>query len=236
MPRADALEHVVEIRIVQRPRHDRHRLHPQGERHRAHLPVAEVSGKQQHTTPFRMRLPDTLLPFRLEVRQDLVVRQRSDLDQLEQHAAEMGKHAADRRAPLLERFRRQSHARCSPARSGDESRQRCARTGRAQPRRDGQPTSAGGVRSPRDRGPAPPRCDIARSGSTPSPTGVAAATTRIRRQVRWTPPAEVSPTEAGAHRGAARCARRPWRSSRRLQRRPPAPAARSPAASAAVNQ
>ena len=36
--RADAFEHVVQVRIVEQPCHDRHRLHAQGERNCANFP------------------------------------------------------------------------------------------------------------------------------------------------------------------------------------------------------
>ena len=59
--RANPLEQIVEIRIVERPRQYRDAVvEPQSVRDGVNLPVAEVAGEEQHAAPVLMRLTHTL--------------------------------------------------------------------------------------------------------------------------------------------------------------------------------
>ena len=124
-PRANTLEHVVQIRIVQRPRHHSYRLHAHRERERPHFPVAEVPGKQQHPMPLRMRLPDPLLTFDLDAepgsRSSLSVPTLISSNSTLPKCANTPAHD---RAPLLEWFRGQRQPDVGHAPSADESRRR----------------------------------------------------------------------------------------------------------------
>ena len=77
-------------------------------------------------------------------------RQRAELQQLEQQAAEVREHRARHGAPLRRRARRKRVRQVRRARCGGESRRRRTRRGRARRRRRAPPASAAGGRTPRD--------------------------------------------------------------------------------------
>ena len=77
--RPDSLEHRVQMRIVERPRHDRDRLGMQGEYDRLNLPVAKVTGEIQHALALPIRLPYVLLPLDLHALQPALRRQTQRL-------------------------------------------------------------------------------------------------------------------------------------------------------------
>ena len=94
------LQQIVQHRVVERTRQHRHRLDPDGMHERVDLPVAEVSGEQQHATPLSVRVDDALFPLELDVLQHLFRRHGAELQQHHQQPAEMREHAA-RDGPAL---------------------------------------------------------------------------------------------------------------------------------------
>src|SRR6185295_10777578 len=71
--RANALEHRVQIRIVERPCHDRDRLGVQRKSDRLNFPVAEMTGEVQHTLALAIGLAHMLLPLDLNALEHLLV-------------------------------------------------------------------------------------------------------------------------------------------------------------------
>ena len=128
--RAHALEQVVQRAVVERARQHGHRLEPQRMHHRLQLPEPEVPGDEQHALALA-RTPDrTRSSPSNSTRASIALgRQRAELQQLEQQAAEMSN------AP-------RTMARCSAAdRAGNAAATFCSRDPavRAVEQIDGQP-------------------------------------------------------------------------------------------------
>jgi hypothetical protein len=85
-------QQVVQLRVVERPRHDGHRLELQRMRQGLLLPESEMAGAEQNALALRERQPHALLAFPFHERQLHVARQRRVLQQFEQQAPEMLEH------------------------------------------------------------------------------------------------------------------------------------------------
>ena len=77
--RTHLLEQPVQVGVVERSGHHRHRLQPQSVHQRLQLPVAEVSGNEQHPLAVRVCGPHPLLALELHPRQQLVGGERAEL-------------------------------------------------------------------------------------------------------------------------------------------------------------
>ena len=90
--RSNPFEQIVQLRIIQRPRHDGHRLELQRVRQRLLFPEPEMPGAKQHAFPLRKRELYVLFAFPLDERHLLFRRQRWKLQQLQHEPAEMAEH------------------------------------------------------------------------------------------------------------------------------------------------
>ena len=91
----DALEHRVEQRVVERPRHHANRRQLQGVHEAVGLPATEVRGEEKHAMPGGVGLPRPFSTPSKSTRASIPSgRERAELEQLEQHAAEVPEHAA----------------------------------------------------------------------------------------------------------------------------------------------
>ena len=66
----------------------------------ANLPIAEMSGEEEHSLSLGVCLPDVLFALRLHKLEDLVIRQAGKSDQLEKKPPEVREHAEDDRLTL----------------------------------------------------------------------------------------------------------------------------------------
>ena len=82
----------MEVGIVEWPRHDRDWLRVQRKGDRLNLPVAEMASEVQHALAVPIGLRDVLLAFDVDARDDLLVGERAELDQLQQQTAEVHEH------------------------------------------------------------------------------------------------------------------------------------------------
>ena len=129
--RPDPLEQIVQLRIVERPRHDRHRLELQRMRQRLLLPEAEVARAEQDAFPLREREPHALFALPVHQRQLLVLRQRRILQQLQQQPAEMLEHRSRDGAAALPPISWGTRLRDWRARCAGERDRRDRTSGRA---------------------------------------------------------------------------------------------------------
>ena len=122
--RANPFEQIVQPRVVQRPRHDGHRLEFQCVRQRLLLPETKVSRAEQDPFALRQREPHALFAFPIHQRQLLLPGQRRVLQQLEQQSSEVLEHRPRDRPALVRRLLGERHLeiceRDSPVHAIDE--------------------------------------------------------------------------------------------------------------------
>ena len=106
-PPAHPFEQVVQQRVVERPREQRHRLQHERVHEGVDLPVAEVSREEQRPLPHGMRRLDAILPFELHAGQHLLGAHRAELEEHREQPSEVREHVAGDRGAFLRGPRRE---------------------------------------------------------------------------------------------------------------------------------